>query len=79
MTGIGRKYELVKAMNTIVKGLNNEDAYESWICIVPDEADDTDLHDIAKDEELFSDTVECFKRLMDNYLGDGIYVAGKLY
>lgn len=29
MTGIGRKYELVKAMNTVVKGLNNEDAYES--------------------------------------------------
>lgn len=71
------KYELVKAMNTIVKSLNNEEAYYNhWIYIVPDGADDDDLYDIATDEELFNDTVKCFKRNMREYLKDGIYVGG---
>lgn len=39
-----RKFELVKSMNTIVKELNNEEAYYgSCIYIVPDEADDEDF------------------------------------
>lgn len=71
------KYELVKAMNAIVKSLNNEEAYYNhWIDIVPDEADDDDLYDIAIDEELFNDTVKLFKRNMREYLKDGIYVGG---
>lgn len=42
-----RKFELVKSMNTIVKELNNEEAYYGkWIYIVPDEADDEDFRDI---------------------------------
>ena len=74
------KYELVKAMNEIVMSLNNEDAYYNhWIFIVPDEANDDDFYDIATDEELFNDTVKCFKRNMREYLKDGIYVGNELY
>lgn len=75
-----RKYELVKSMNTIVKDLNNEDAYyEYWNCVVPDGADDDDFYYIAEDEELFGDTVKCFKIIMRYYLKDGIYIDGTLY
>lgn len=75
-----RKYELVKSMNTIVKALNDESGYyDHWIYIVPDEATDEDLMDIAYDEELLEDTINCFKTIMAEYLEDGIYIADKLY
>ena len=76
------KVEIMKAMNTIVRSLNDESAYyERWILIVPDEATDEDLRDIAEDEddECFSDAVKCFEKIMRDYIKDGIYVAGKLY
>ena len=47
--------------------------------IVPDGADDEDFYDIAVDEELFVDTVKCFKGIMRNYLKDGIYIGDILY
>ena len=46
------KYELLKAMHTIVQSLNHEGAYfDRWILIIPDGATDEDLHDIAEDED----------------------------
>ena len=75
-----RKFALIKSMDTIVKELNNEEAYYGkWIYIVPDGADDEDFYDIAVDEELFVDTVNCFKGIMRNYLKDGIYIGDILY
>ena len=75
-----RKFEMVKSMNTIVKELNNEEAYYGmWIYIVPDEATDEDFRDIAEDEELFVDTVNCFKSIMEHYMKDGLYIGDKLY
>lgn len=74
------KYELMKAMHTIVRSLNHEGAYfDRWIVIVPDEATADDLHDISEDEELFTDSVKCFEGIMADYIKHGIYVAGKLY
>ena len=74
------KFEIVKSMNTIVESLNNESAYYgSWIYIVPDQASDDDLRYIAEDKELFADTINCFKEIINKYLKDGIYVGGKLY
>lgn len=76
------KYELLKAMHTIVQSLNHEGAYfDRWILIIPGGATDEDLHDIAEDEddEIFRDSVKCFEGIMRDYIKDGIYVAGKLY
>lgn len=73
------KYEMIKSMHTIVTALNNEEAYMKWIYIVPDEADEDDLKDIAEDEELFELTVKCFKGIMKHYLKDGLYINNKLY
>lgn len=75
-----KKFELVKSMNTIVVALNNEEPYyQRWIHIVPDCATDEDFWDIAADENLFKDTVNCFKDIMKDYLKDGIYIDKNLY
>ena len=77
---MNEKFELVKSMNTIVTALNNEEPYyQRWIHIVPDCASDEDFRDIAEDEELFKDTVDCFKGIMKDYLKDGIYIDKALY
>jgi hypothetical protein len=75
-----RKYGLLKSMNTIIKELNDESAYyEHWIYVVPEEATDEELMEIAYDEELLEDAVDCFKRMMTEYIEDGIFIDGKLY
>ena len=75
-----KKFELVKSMNTIVTALNNEEAYyQHWIYIVPDAPDDEDFRDIAENESLFQDTVDCFKNIMRFYLKDGICINDVLY
>ena len=71
------RFENIKAMNTIVKSINNEGAYYNhWIYIVPDCADDEDFMTIAFDEETFTDAVGCFKRLLQSY---EVSKAGTLY
>lgn len=60
--------EIIKAMNTIVKGLNNENAYYyDWIDIVPDEATEDDFKDIAEDNELLTYTLKRFKYIVAKY------------
>lgn len=74
------KIEILKAMNTIILALNNEEAYfDSWILTVPDEATDEDFEYIADDPELFTDAVKLFKELMKEYLDDGLYIGDILY
>lgn len=76
------KYEVIKAMNTIVKSLNNENAYFGvWIFTVPDEADEEDLEDFAEEENdnLFKAAVNDFTFIMKHYLKDGIYIDRKVY
>ena len=73
------KFETLKGMNTIVKNLNNEEAYFKWIEIVPDEATDDDIVDVVADDELFRDAVHLFKELMRDYLEDGLCIGAILY
>ena len=76
-----RKFELVKSMDTIVRALNNEEAYYGmWIYLVPDEADDEDFREIVEDDILFASIARYFKGIMTGYIEDGIYIGGyKLY
>lgn len=86
------KYEALKAMNTLVKMLNNEEAYYgSWIYIIPDEASDDELMEIAADEpfkasdgeiiDLYADAVSCFLKLINKYgsRDGGFYIGRKVY
>lgn len=47
---IAERVELLKAMDVVVRSLNDEDAMELWLTLgVPDGADDSDYEFIAKD------------------------------
>lgn len=75
-----KKYEVIKSMNTIVKALNDESGYyDDWIYTIPEDADNDTLMEIAYDEELLEDAIKSFKRIMAEYMEDGIYIADKLY
>ena len=76
---MGNRYEIMKSMHTIICAMNNEDAYSSWIYIVPDEASDDDLMDIATDDELFADACAAFKSAMQEYSADGFYIDKKVW
>lgn len=47
------RFEMIKAMNTLVKYLNDESFYDRWNVIIPDQADGDELLECAEDEELF--------------------------
>ena len=71
------KFEILKAMNLLVKSMNDEDAYAEWICTIPDQADDEDLMEIAADEDesVYCEACHDFRRICNRYLCDGIYVG----
>ena len=73
------RYEIMKAMHTLVMAMNNEDAYMEWIMTVPDEASDDDLMDIATDDEFFAEACAAFKSAMQEYGGDGFYIDKRVW
>lgn len=74
------RFEMLKAMNTLVKLMNNEEAYYEWIYIIPDQADDEELMDIVQNyPDILKDAVDCFKDVYKRYAKDGFYVDKKLY
>lgn len=74
------RYEILKAMHTIMCAMNNEEAYfNHWVYLVPDAATDEDLREIAADESFFADVVACFRRNFPRYADDGLFVGGKVY
>ena len=78
---VQEKFEALKAMNLLVKSLNNEGAYYGiWTYVIPDEADDDELLDIAEnDPESFEEAVKCFKNIMQKYPKDGFYFGNEVY
>ena len=76
------RYETLKAMNLLAKEVNDEGFYyDHWIYIVPDEADDDELREIAYDDEgIFSDAVRCFINHFSKYAKEGgLYLGGACY
>lgn len=74
------RFNVVKSMNTLVLMMNDEDAYGEWIYTVPDQADDTDLIDIAANDDLFSDAVKDFYRIWKDYARQGgLYIGHELF
>ena len=73
--------EVLKAMNTIVKSLNDASGYYNcWIFTIPDQADDEELEEIAiEQEDTFAEAVNDFLFIMEKYSKSGLYINGKLY
>lgn len=73
-----QKFNLIKAMNLLVKSMDNEDAYYDWINIVPDQASDDDLISIASsvDDAVFREACHEFRRICHEYIDDGFFCGG---
>ena len=80
MTNTNEKFEALRSMNTIIKSMNDESAYNAWIYIIPDGADDDELQDIAEeDEDSFKDACNLFAKLVRKYMKYGLYIDGEVY
>lgn len=62
------RVKLLKAMDEIVVDINDENAYASWIVIVPDQACDDDFEYIAEDQELCDDVCRKFALIMNRFV-----------
>ena len=60
----------LKKMNDIILRMNNEEAYETWIMYVPDEATEDDLKNIAEDVDDYDEVVDIFIRIIYKYGSD---------
>lgn len=76
---MSERYHFMKAMHSIVCSLNNEEAYYEWIYLVPDQASDEDLFDIAEDDDMFKEACETFRNIMSEYATDGFYINKKCW
>ena len=68
-----------KAMHEIISSLNNENAYASWIYLMPDSPTEEDFQDFGENPEMFNELCNKFANLLGIYLCDGIYMMNKLY
>jgi len=76
MAGFAKNLELVKAMHTVIKAMNNEEAYCSWINTVPDEPSDDDFYFIAGNDDSMNEVCTDFWLIVRAYGSDGFYVGG---
>ena len=80
MKNVQERFDVLKGMDTIIKSMNDESAYTAWIHIIPDEADDDELMEIAEeDEESFKYACNLFAKLVRKYMKYGLYIDGEVY
>ena len=58
---------ILRSMDYIIRTMQHENAYEEWILVVPDEADEQDFEEIAQDDEGWSETCSWFRTLVKRY------------
>lgn len=63
----------LKLMHSVMMSMNNEDAYYSWIYVVPDEPSEEDFNYIASDADEYKDCEDTFNSLFKKYAKDGLY------
>ena len=74
------KFEVMKAMNLIIKSMNDEIPYcDDWIYLIPDQADDDELMMCAENEEIFKDACILFRTLIKEYGESGFYIGEEVY
>ena len=76
---IQERFKQLKAMNTIIMSMNDEQAYMSWIYLIPDQADDDDLLMCSEDDEIFAEACTSFRSLIREYGGSGFYIGKQVY
>ena len=72
------KVTFLKVLNELILATTDEDIIDSWLQVVPDQADEEDLKEIAEDEQLFIYAVTKFLNLA-KYLKEGVKLFGNWY
>lgn len=81
------RLDAIIAMDFMVRSMNDESAYFTWIYVVPDCANEYDYIGLAENDketgtnELFDEAVELFKKLWRRYANEkgGLYIGDKVY
>ena len=72
-----KNYEIrlrnVKLMHDTMIDMNNENAYFTWIYVMPDCPTEEDFEWFAEDENEYKELYDCFMRLLKRYAKDGLY------
>ena len=79
---VRERFDNLKAMHTLITSANDEGVYEQWIYIIPDQADDDDIMDVAMDQpDTYSEACGLFIRLMRSKMmrEGGLYIGGEVY
>ena len=71
MGDTGTRARTVEAMDTVIRSMAHEEAYEDWIRFVPDEAGEDDFGDIAADRELYEAVCGIFPEIVARYARHG--------
>lgn len=66
-TFIESRVELLQKLDSIMRCMNDEECYFTWIYVVPDEATKEDFEDIAADDKFFAEVLSLFSRLFNSY------------
>jgi hypothetical protein len=53
---------ILGGMNEYITTRGDEDIIENWLQVFPDGADEDDLMEIAEDESLWLEVIQCFAR-----------------
>jgi len=64
---VNSRTKLLKTLHNIMINMNDENAYMTWIYIVPDEPTEDDFIDIACNDKDFEDVLNLFIRLFSEY------------
>lgn len=86
-TNESERFDAIIAMHIMICSIDDEEAYMTWIYVVPDAATEWDFIDFAKNDEgttenaLFNEAVELFKKLWNDYAAEenGLYIGDRLY
>lgn len=81
------RLDAIIAMDIMVRNMNDESAYFTWIHVVPDCANEYDYIGLAENDtetdmnESFDEAVELFKKLWRRYADEkgGLYIGDKVY
>lgn len=69
-TMVEMRINFLKQMHEYVRfHINDENAYMTWILIVPDEPQEDDFEFIANDEDLWTSACSTFGKLVKRYEG----------
>lgn len=72
------KKDFLKALHVLIIATTDENIYEDWDKIIPDEPDEEDFEEIAEDKELFDLAIGTFVKY-GKQIKQGIHLNNRWY